>query len=218
MPEADRGLHFEPEPGPSRGTGGLHQYGERRDSAAAHLVFKTSNDPLRVRLATVIQHQLGRIGLQVDVRSYDWGTFYGDIKSGNFQMFSLSWVAIHSPDIFRYIFHSRSVPPEGANRGRFTSELADQLIEAAEVADDFEQQAEIYRRLQRHLRETLPYVPLWYEHNVAVARKEVRGYRVAADGRYDGLLQTYRAPRPMATLDRLRANATASPASVIIGR
>lgn len=188
--------------------------GEREGSGVAHLVFKTSNDPLRVRLATAIQHQLRQIGLQVEVRSYDWGTFYGDVKSGNFQMFSLSWVAIHSPDIFRYIFHSRSLPPEGANRGRFASDLADRLIEAAERTDDIEQQAALYRQLQRYLWETLPYVPLWYEHNVAVTRKEVQGYRVAADGRYDGLLHTYRVPRPMPSANGIRLTATPSPGSV----
>jgi peptide/nickel transport system substrate-binding protein len=156
------------------------------------LVYKTSSDPLRVRLATIIQSQLAEVGIRVDLRSYDWATVYGDIKAGRFQMYSLAWVGIHTPDIFRYVFHSTSLPPSGANRGRFASPEVDALIEQAEAVADPEQQAEAYRRLQALLLEQLPYVPLWYENQVFVCRDEIQGYRLASDGRYDGLLQVSR--------------------------
>ena len=68
----------------------------------------------------------------MEIRSYDWGTFYADIKAGRFQVFSLSWVGLKMPDIFRYVFHSSSVPPNGANRGRFDNVEVDALIETAE--------------------------------------------------------------------------------------
>jgi len=152
------------------------------------LVYKTSGDPFRVRLATVIQAQLARVGIQVDVRSYDWGTFYGDIKSGRFQLYSLSWVGIRTPDIFRYVFHSASVPPQGANRGRYDSPRADRLIETARGSRDLERQAMHYRELQALLLEELPSIPLWYEDQVCAYRNEVTGYRLAPDGNYDGLM------------------------------
>ena len=88
------------------------------------ITYKTSSDPFRIRLATVIQNQLEKVGIKVYIRSYDWGTFYGDIKSGRFQMYSLSWVGIKTPGIFQYVFHSKSVPPNGANRGRYNNERA----------------------------------------------------------------------------------------------
>ena len=153
------------------------------------LVYKTSSDPFRVRLATVIQAQLARVGIQVEVRSYDWGTFYGDIKAGRFQLYSLSWVGIRTPDIFRYVFHSTSVPPQGANRGRYRSPHADRIIETARAEQDLERQTEHYRQLQALLLEELPYVPLWYENQVCAYRNEVQGYRLAPDGNYDGLVE-----------------------------
>lgn len=156
------------------------------------LVYKTSSDPFRVRLATVIQDQLAGVGIDVRLKSYDWGTFYADVKGGRFQMYSLAWVGVKMPDIFRYVFHSESVPPAGANRGRFVSRIADRLIERAEKAQDLERQAVLYRRLQAHLLERLPYVPLWYEDQVFVAREQVQGYRIARDGSYDGLVSVQR--------------------------
>ena len=105
----------------------------------ARIIYKTSSDPFRLRLATIIQDQLEHVGIHVTIQSHDWGTFYGDIKSGRFQMYSLSWVGVKTPDIFHYIFHSRSIPPQGANRGRFVNSRADALIEQAEASQDLEE-------------------------------------------------------------------------------
>lgn len=156
------------------------------------IVYKTSTNPLRLRIAAAIQHQLGEAGMDVEVRSNDWGTFYGDIKAGRFQMYSLSWVGIKLPDIFRYVFHSEAVPPAGANRGRFRDERSDRLIEAAERAATLEEQARHYRALQARVHELLPYVPLWYEDVVHAARRNVGGFRLAPDGSYDGLAEVFR--------------------------
>ena len=156
------------------------------------LSYKTSTDQFRVRLATVLQSQLREVGIEVDLRSYDWGTFYGDIKAGNFQMFSLSWVGIKTPDIFRYVFHSDAVPPNGANRGRFRDAQTDVLIEQAAAAPTLEEQAALYRRLQARLLELLPYVPLWYEDHVFAAREGIVGYTLSLDGNYDGLIAVER--------------------------
>ncbi len=153
-----------------------------------HLVYKTSSDPFRIRLATVIQQQLAEVGIDVELRSYDWGTFYGDIKAGRFQMFSLSWVGIKTPDIFRYVFHSESVPPRGANRGRYFDKVADELIEAAEQELELVNQAQLYAELQARLWQQLPYVPLLYEDHLFAARQAIKGYTLARDGNYDGLI------------------------------
>jgi peptide/nickel transport system substrate-binding protein len=151
------------------------------------IVYKTSTDPVRLRLATAIQRQLAEIGIEVDLRSYDWGTFYGDIKAGNFQMYSLSWVGVKLPEIYRYAFHSTALPPLGANRGFFVDPIADRLIERAEAAASIPDQIEPLHELQRRLLDELPYVPLWYEDHVFVARSDIRGYRIAPDGNYDSL-------------------------------
>lgn len=151
------------------------------------LVYKTSSDPYRIRLATIMQSQLQDVGIRVDLRSYDWGTFFGDIKAGNFQLYSLSWVGVRTPDILRYIFASDALPPAGANRGRYASPRVDELLKRAAEAGTLEAQAAIYRRVEAQLHHDLPYVPLWYEEQYAAENSRVGGYRVSADGNYDGL-------------------------------
>ncbi len=124
----------------------------------------------------------------MDIRSYDWETFYGDIKKGKFQLYSLTWVGIRTPDIFRYVFHSNSIPPGGANRGRLKDTLVDQLIAQAEQETDLQKQAQLYRQLQQRLNKLLPYISLWYEDNIAFYRDNIKDYRVSVDGNYDGLI------------------------------
>ncbi len=164
----------------------LKQAGYGNDNRLA-LTYKTSSDPFRIRVATIIQQQLAEVGIDLTIKSYDWGTFYGDIKSGNFQLYSLTWVGLKTPDSYRYLFHGDSLPPAGANRGRFHSETANRLIEAAENEMEASLRLQSYHQLQHHLLEQLPYVPLWYEDQVAAVRGKASGYKVAGDGNYDGL-------------------------------
>jgi len=159
-------------------------YGKQR---RLKIIYKTSSNPFRIRLATVIQHQLADVGIDVELRTYDWGTFYGDIKAGNFQMYSLSWVGINLPDIFRNVFHSASVPPSGANRGRYSNREVDDLLTRAQIEQDADMQAALYRKVQEIIFKQLPYVPLWFEDHVFIARKSMKGYVIHADGNYDGL-------------------------------
>lgn len=152
------------------------------------LSYKTSTDPFRLRIAHVLQSQLAAVGIDLKVRSYEWGTFFGDIKAGRFQMYSLAWVGVNTPDILRYAFHSASAPPGGANRGRYRSAEVDALIERAERAEPA-QAAQLYAAVQHRIHEDLVYVPLWYESNIAATRG-LEGYVPGHDGNYRALAHT----------------------------
>lgn len=173
---------------PDRARELLTQAGFTRDKPV-HITYKTSNDPNRVRLATIIQNQLAQVGIEVEILSYDWGTFYGDIKAGRFQMYSLVWVGIKTPDIYDYVFHSDSVPPNGANRGYYSNIVVDDLIDRARQEGDLQAMAGLYRQVQEIVLDELPYVPLWYEDHVLVQRRGLVGYQLAPDGNYDGLTE-----------------------------
>ena len=176
---------------PDRARKIMHDLGYSKQQPL-HLVYKTSTDPFRLRLATIIQQQLADVGIDVELRSYDWGTFYSDIKNGRFQMYSLMWVGVKLPDIFRYVYYSGAVPPAGANRGRFVDHEVDRLIDEADALPTMSAQAAVYRRIQGLVHRQLPYVPLWYEDHVAVMRNDIKGYVLAKDGNYDGLKSVLR--------------------------
>jgi peptide/nickel transport system substrate-binding protein len=152
------------------------------DDRPLHLSYKTSTDPFRLRIAHVLQDQLRAVGVEITIASFDWGTFFGDIKAGRFQLYSLAWVGVNTPDILRYAFHSESLPPGGANRGRYRSALIDEWIDTAEQATADEAR-ELFVAVQRKVHDDLVYVPLWYEGNVAASR-DIVGYAPGYDGNY----------------------------------
>jgi peptide/nickel transport system substrate-binding protein len=142
------------------------------------LVYKTSQNELRRRIATVIGNQLRRVGIHTRVRAYEWGTFFGDIRSGNFQLYSLTWVGISDPDIYRYIFHSRFTPPDGLNRGHYKNLRVDALVDEARSLAEPDERAPLYAKAQRIIARELPYVNLWHSVNVVAIDRRVSGYRV----------------------------------------
>jgi len=162
--------------------------GGTKDGYELELSFKTSSDPTRIRLATIYQSQLAKIGIKLTIQSYDWGTFYSDIKQGRFQLYGLAWVGIKSPDIFQYVFDSKAIPPKGANRGRYIDKKTDMLIKKAGQVKTIEEQASAYHQLQTRLQNNLAVIPLWYEDQYAVTKNNIKGYQVYSDGRFDSLL------------------------------
>ena len=148
------------------------------------LTYKTSTVKERVDLARMIAAQLARVGIAVRVTPYEWGTFYKDIRSGNFQVYALSWVGVADPDIFYEVYHSDQAPPQGLNRGRYRNERVDRLVEAGRREMDRRKRRAIYAEVQRILLEELPIVPLWYENNVTVYRGDLEGVSVRPDASY----------------------------------
>ena len=152
------------------------------------LVYKTSTDAQRVRLATMMQAQMTDAGIELEIRSLDWGTFFSDIKQGNFQLYGLTWVGIKTPEIYAKAFGSQSLPPQGANRGHFQDKALDDLMEQAQSNN---QQSGDWQKVTTYIHQALPYVPLWYEGQFSAMRKDGRktlvNYELQPDGNWDGL-------------------------------
>jgi peptide/nickel transport system substrate-binding protein len=163
------------------------------------LVFKVSSNKFRRSVAVLIAHQLSRVGIDVEVQSYEWGTFFGDVRSGNFEMATLQWPSVIEPNLYRHVFHSESIPTEanggqGANRGAYVSPAMDRLIDAARRTVDVEERRRLYGEIQRLAAIDVPYASLWHEDNYVVMDRLVTGYRMVPNARFRYLTQTSLAP------------------------
>ncbi|PYR82415.1 MAG: ABC transporter substrate-binding protein [Acidobacteria bacterium] len=158
-----------------------------REAGYEHLTFtyrlNNDNDTAR-QMASIFQQQLREIGVTMLIQGNEFATFFADVMKGNFQVYSLRWLgANNDPDVFNYVFHSKSTPPNGANRGHYSNPKVDQLIELARRDLDLEKRQAAYHEIQHIVAEDLPYVSLFYMDNVCVYNKRIEGIRLypAAD-------------------------------------
>jgi peptide/nickel transport system substrate-binding protein len=165
-------------------------YARGKDGIRFHLTMKTSNvDETTRLLAVVLQQQLRRVGIMLDIRSFEFATFFSDVMKGQFQFYTLRWVGYSNqdPDIFEDVFHSASFPPKRDNRGYYANPAVDRLIDEGRGTTDQQKRKEIYAQLQRILANDLPYIDLWYFDNVVVHSQRVRNLHVGSAGNYDFL-------------------------------
>jgi len=162
------------------------------------LSFKTTHLDLRRRIAEAFKEQFDEVGIDLEVRSYEWATFYSDVKKGNFHLYSLAWVGVMDPDALYRIFHSASVPPAGDNRGRYGNPEVDRLLEAGRRTADREKRKRIYGQAQKILAHDLPYVPLWWWKNVIVKKPALQGFVPYPDGELISFKNAYWRQAPSA--------------------
>lgn len=177
---------------PARAKRLLDRAGYRADKKGfrMRLKFSTTNSPSTMLIVQVLQAQLKDVGIELDLNISEWGTFYGNIKKGNFQTYLLTWVGRFQPDIFHTIFHSDHMPPKGANRGRYQNPKMDQLLSDLMVEQDPEARAELAKAVQYLQHEEMIYVPLWRRYNLALMAPTVEGFALDAEGSFDSLLKT----------------------------
>jgi peptide/nickel transport system substrate-binding protein len=163
---------------------------EVHDGVRFHLTMKTSTEESTRLLAAVLQQQLREVGIALDIRTFEFATFFADVTSGAFQLYSLRWIGGNEdPDIFEYSFHSNRFPPKGANRGFYSNSRIDSLIDDARRATDQEMRKRLYAEVQETLAKDEPYINLWYFDNILVHTRRVRNVTLNPSGNY-GFLKT----------------------------
>jgi peptide/nickel transport system substrate-binding protein len=157
-----------------------------------HLVYKTSSDQFRVAIARVLAAQLGDVGIDVEVRAFEFNTFFADIKKGEFQIASMQTTDISEPDFYRTYFNSTRIPspkePNAQNRWRYRNAKVDELTELGRRVVDLEERRKVYSQLQKIVADDVPIVALWHEDNVVVRNVDVSGYRILPNARFNGLV------------------------------
>ena len=163
-------------------------YKPASDGIRFHLTMKTSTEESTRLLAAVLQQQLRDVGIALDIRSFEFATFYADVVKGAYQLYSLRWIGGNEdPDIFEHIFDSASFPPKRANRSFYSNPEVDALINEGRSTVDQEARRKAYFKLQEIVAEDVPYINLWYLDNVLVHTKRLRNVKLSPSGNYDFL-------------------------------
>ncbi len=153
-----------------------------------HITMKTSTEESTRVLVAVLQQQLHNVGIALDIRTFEFATFFANVTKGAYQMYSMNWAGgSEDPDFFEYAFHSDKFPPHGANRSFYSNPKLDALINQGRAETNPARRKAVYAEVQQILANDLPYINLWYLDNVVVHTKRVHNLKLNPSGNYDFL-------------------------------
>ncbi|MGL4687652.1 MAG: ABC transporter substrate-binding protein [Fusobacteriaceae bacterium] len=121
------------------------------------------SSPERVQVATIIQDQLKKIGIDLEIESLEWGTFLSQTASGNTDMFIMGWgPSTYDADYGYYPnVHSSQIGSNG-NRTFYSNSKVDELLEMARKESDTNKRKDYYISVQNILNEDVPIIPLYH--------------------------------------------------------
>jgi len=114
------------------------------------------------------------LGVRIEVRLLDFGTFLTEIDRGNFDLFSLGWIAdyVDPENFLDILFHSGS---ENNHTGYANPEV-DRLLEQARVEQDQGRRMSLYQQAEQIIVRDAPWIPLYHSRDSFVVKPYVRGY------------------------------------------
>ena len=154
---------------------------------AKPLVYKVSGSSAAAKnYAGVIQNYLKNVGVPVSIETAELNTLFDELRRGNFQIFYGQWVGGNQdPIFFKDLFATSEIPTEARasrNRSRYSNKEVDALLDEAVNTFDREKAKQLYSRVQEIVSREVPVLPLWYQANIVIARKNVGNISVDASG------------------------------------
>ena len=135
-----------------------------------------------VEMSTVIQANLAAVGVKAPLKTFEWGSYLGKVRSDAPAMFALSWfLKSEDPDLSMYpLFFSKNQPLP--NRSNYNNPEVDQLLVQARQLTDRAKRAELYRKAQRLIVEDAPWLFVDHEVQVVATRANVKGFHLHPSG------------------------------------
>ncbi len=140
--------------------------------------LKTTNSPDNVQEAQLIQSQLAKAGITVNIQQEEFGQILNETEAHNFDAALLGWSGRIDPDGNMYgHFHTGG----GFNDGQYSNKEVDKLLEDARTATDQAKRKDLYQRAQKILVDEVGYV--FVNHGVAsqVSTVKVHNFPLIAD-------------------------------------
>jgi oligopeptide transport system substrate-binding protein len=116
------------------------------------------------------------LGVSISIEQSDFGLFLRDIDEGNFQMFSLGWIADYpDPQNFLEIkLHSNSAN----NETKYSNPDVDALLDEASTETESEERLRLYQEAEQIIVDDAPWIPLYHGKSSALIKPYVDGFEL----------------------------------------
>ncbi|BCD86783.1 ABC transporter [Pseudomonas solani] len=133
--------------------------------------------------AQMLQADLAAVGIQADIRVFEWGELIKRAKNGEHDLVFMGWVGDNGdPDNFLTPNLSCAAAKSGENQAGWCDTKFDELIRQARAENDRETRAQLYRQALAIFHEQAPWIPLAHPRLFNVLTPEVEGFRMSPLG------------------------------------
>mgnify|MGYP006266844975 CR=1 FL=1 len=140
-----------------------------------------SNQPLRVKIATLLKENLDQIGIRLNVRPLEVTVLQQLTQDRKFQAYFGGWGSGTDPDTSENIWATGA----GRNYVNYSNPEVDRLFAEGRRELDRAKRAEKYGRIQEILYEDQPYTWLYMRNSFYGFSKNLRGYVFSPRGPYN---------------------------------
>jgi len=131
-----------------------------------------------IPVAEVLQQQLARIGIKMDIQVIEWGVLLKNWSSNNFASISMTYAGRSDPYYYTYErLHSKSP----GNASRLADAEIDRLSEEGMELTSPEERKAVYDKLQVRMAETSAIIYLATTSEFFAMRKSVEGFKGMPD-------------------------------------
>ncbi len=155
-----------------------------KDGRQLSLTLKISNKKHIIELAKALVPYFAKIGVPLRVQPAEWGTFYRDLKAGNFDLALGQWIGFVGPDQMGFTFSRDSFPPNGANRGFYYDEEFEKYYTLALNEQDSRKSELYYRQANQRLIDDEAYISLWHPKIMWIANDCVKSLELYPTGNF----------------------------------
>lgn len=141
-------------------------------------IMVSSDYPETVTAAQVIADQLDEVGIDLEIRTLDFGTWLDEQGEGNWDMLMMGWLGNIDPDDFYYGQHHS----KGTNNyQKYSNPEVDQLLDEGRVETDEEARKELYAEAAQIIADEASYIYLYNPDVLQVWSTDLSGYTVRGD-------------------------------------
>jgi len=154
-----------------------------KDGTPLSFTILTNNgNKQRADAATIMQHRLKKIGIEVKIRLVEWSAFIENfINKRQFDAVILGWSLSPDPDQFT-IWHSSQTGQRQFNFLSYSNAKVDAALETARRTFDRQKRKVQYDIMQEEIYKDVPMVFLFAPYSLPVMHKRIHGVKPAPAG------------------------------------
>lgn len=137
-------------------------------------------NPDAKKMAELMQADLAKVGIAVELKTFEWGEYRKRLQAGEHTMGMLGWTGDNGdPDNFMGVLLSCESSGEGTmNVAKWCNEDFTKLINEAKATPNMAVRTDLYKRAQAIFHTEAPWVPIAHAVVFIAMRADVSGYKV----------------------------------------